>query len=636
MYKRLHSIERSHLLAIILFGLVLYAPSLFHEYALDDEMAITGNTFTRQGLFGIGPLLATDTWHGFFGEDVKLLPGGRYRPLSLVTFAVEQSMFGGNPTVSHLLNILIHALTGGLIYLLLLSLFPPNAGERPDQGRVVALLAAVIFLAHPLHTEVVANIKGRDELLALILALAALMLFLAPGLRLSPLRAAGGSLLLFLAILAKENAYAFVAIIPLTAWFFRDDGPKRIKALLPWVGGSALLSLALRFAVLGGGGRAADLPQSILNDPFLGMSLAGKYATIMHTLGRYLLLLVFPHPLTHDYYPRTIPEMSWGHWSVIASLLLYLGALGWALWKFRSRCHVSWLVLFYLISLFTVSNIPFTVGTAMGERFLYMPSLAFCCAAALVLYRCGDLARRFGPLARLTTATAALLIALVVIVPYCLKTLHRIPAWKDNLTLFSTDIAVSDQSAKLQNALGCELLIESARPENASRRQEILDRAGKHLRRAVEIYPGHNQAWIGLGDISYLAGSYADALGHYDRALAVVPDSTDTRLRKAQVLADWGKVAFSQGHYAEARERLRKSVAMEGENPDSWVALGAACGKLGLTDEAIRAFQRAITIDPRFAPAYLNLGAAYSHRGDRERGRQYFEQAYRLDPSLRP
>lgn len=636
MFKRINSIERSHLLAIVLFGLVLYAPALFHGHTLDDEMAITGNSFTQQGLAGIGSILTTDTWHGYFGEQVKLLPGGRYRPLSLVTFAVEQALFGGNTVVSHLVNALLHALTGGLIYLLLLSLFAPAADEHPYRGRVVALLAAVIFLAHPLHTEAVANIKGRDELLALFLALAALMVFLHPDRRLSPPWAAGGALLLFLAILAKENAYAFVAIIPLTAWFFSEDCSKRLKALLPWVVGTAVVSLALRFAVLGFGGRPSGLPESMLNDPFLGMTLAGKYATILHTLGRYLLLLVFPHPLTHDYYPRVIPEMSWGHWSVITALLLHAGALGWALWTFRRRCRVSWLVLYYLLSLFAVSNIPFTVGTAMGERFLYMPSLACCGVAALVLYRAGDLVRRWKPLSRLTAPTAALLVALLVVLPYCLKTLHRIPAWKDDLTLFSTDIVVSDRSAKLQNALGCELLIESARPENAARRQEILARAGDHLRRAVELYPGHNQAWVGLGDISYLAGDYAAAVRHYDRALDTVPDDAQARSRKAQALADWGKVEFSRGRYAEARERLRESVAVEGENPDSWVALGASCGKLGRTEEAIRAFQRAITIDPRFAPAYLNLGAAFTRRGEHERGRQYLEQAYRLEPSLRP
>ena len=90
---------------------------------------------------------------------------------------MEFALFGESPLVNHLVNILLYALTGGLIYLVLLCLFsrPPRASEW---ARLVALPAALIFLAHPLHTEAVANIKGRDELLALFLALAALLLFL--------------------------------------------------------------------------------------------------------------------------------------------------------------------------------------------------------------------------------------------------------------------------------------------------------------------------------------------------------------------------------------------------------------------------------------------------------------------------
>ena len=71
------------------------------------------------------------------------------------------------------------------------------------------------------------------------------------------------------------------------------------------------------------------------------------------------------------------------------------------------------------------------------------------------------------------------------------------------------------------------------------------------------------------------------------------------------------------------------------ENPDSWVAMGAALGKLGRHQEAIRAFREAVDLDSDFAPAYLNLGAAYIHSGEEERGRQFLEKAYRLDPTLR-
>jgi Flp pilus assembly protein TadD len=633
MINQLNKTDRLHLLVILLFGLALYAPTLFHGFTLDDDMAIVGNEFTRQGLAGIAPILATDSWQGYFGEEVKLLPGGRYRPLSLVTFAIEFALFGENPLVNHLVNILIYALTGVLIYLVLFSLF--RATRTVQWARLVSLPAALIFLAHPLHTEAAASIKGRDELLALFLALAALLLFL-EGAGLKETRVAGGgSLLLLLAILAKENAFAFLAVIPLAIFFFRSPWQPAVKNLLPWLGGTALLYLAIRFAVLGFGGGPPAATESILNNPFLGMSPAEKYATIVHTLGRYLLLLAVPHPLTHDYYPKTIPVMSWTHWSVITSLILHLAALGWAIRAFRSRCRLSFLVLYYLLTLFVVSNIPFPIGTTMGERFLYMPSLAFCIAAALALARVGNRVSA-GLLKKTSAGRATLLLALLIVIPFSSKTLHREQAWKDNITLFSTDISVSARSAKLQTALGCELLLESARPENQGRRQEMLDLAALHLNKAVLLFPENTQAWTGLGDVSYLGGDYAEAVRRYDRTLTIVPQSAEALQRKAQTLADWGKEEFARGRYAEALRHLRQSVDVVGGNADCWTALGAALGKLGRPREAIRAFNKAVGLDPDFAPAYLNLGVAYIHNGEEERGRQFLEKAYRLDPLLRP
>jgi len=636
MLGKLHSSEWKHLVIVILFGLALYVPTLFHGFTLDDDMAIAGNTFTLQGLAGILPILTTDTWQGYFGEAVELLPWGRYRPLSLVTFALEHALFGDAPLAHHLGNILIYGLTGAMIYLLLLQLLRSVTNQLfADWSRQVALATALIFMAHPLHTEAVANIKGRDELLALLLALGALFLFLSAGRTGKTWPLATGAGLFLLATLSKENAFTFIAVVPLATYCFVDEWKPAVRRAMPWLGGAAALYLVIRFSVLGFGSGASDHPGNILNNPFLGLSAAETYATITHTLGRYLMLLVMPHPLTHDYYPKTIPVMTWTHWSVMISLVLHGLALGWALWKVKTRCRVAFFILFYLLTLFPVSNIPFTVGTNMAERFLYMPSLGACAVAALILARLGHRISTAGPLKSVQPGTATLLLALLVVIPFSLKSLHREQAWMDNITLFSTDIAVSGESAKLRNALGCELLIESSLPENSTRRGEILAAAVGHLEQAVHLYPGNTQSWTGLGDAAYLRKDYATAVNHYEKSLALVPESLMARERKALALTDWGKAAFAGGRYEEARSRVEQAVATVDYNPDSWVTLGAALGKLGRPADAIEAFQRAVQINDRFAPAYLNLGAAYLHQGDQERGRIYLEKAYRLDPSLR-
>ena len=96
-------------LILVLFVVGLYVNTISHEYALDDKMVIENNEYTQQGIKGIKKILTTDMMAGMFGEGAQIVQGGRYRPLSMISFAIEQSLFGGNPHISHVLNILFYA-----------------------------------------------------------------------------------------------------------------------------------------------------------------------------------------------------------------------------------------------------------------------------------------------------------------------------------------------------------------------------------------------------------------------------------------------------------------------------------------------------------------------------------------------
>ncbi|MEM6723190.1 MAG: tetratricopeptide repeat protein, partial [Bacteroidota bacterium] len=109
-------------IAFLVFSFVLYGNTLFNGYAQDDSIVIIDNEFTKQGLAGWGKILTEDTFVGFFGVKKDLVAGGRYRPFSLLTFALEYQIFGESPGISHLINILLYALTGIVLFLLLLRL----------------------------------------------------------------------------------------------------------------------------------------------------------------------------------------------------------------------------------------------------------------------------------------------------------------------------------------------------------------------------------------------------------------------------------------------------------------------------------------------------------------------------------
>ena len=102
---------------IAALAFVLYVNTLWNQYALDDAIVITQNQFTQQGFKGIGNIMTSDVFLGFFKTEKNLVAGGRYRPLSVVTFAIEHQLFGENPGVSHFINLLLYALTGIVLFI---------------------------------------------------------------------------------------------------------------------------------------------------------------------------------------------------------------------------------------------------------------------------------------------------------------------------------------------------------------------------------------------------------------------------------------------------------------------------------------------------------------------------------------
>lgn len=155
-------------------GFLLYANTFNHHYALDDIAAISQNLFVKAGLKGIPDLLRTEFWHF---SNISL---GYYRPLSLITFAIEHEFAGDNPGLNHQINTVLYALMGLVLGIVLqkwlvqpTKLTPdgtPIAGTQSSwTGQIImALLIGLIFMAHPVHTEIVANIKGRDEVLSFL------------------------------------------------------------------------------------------------------------------------------------------------------------------------------------------------------------------------------------------------------------------------------------------------------------------------------------------------------------------------------------------------------------------------------------------------------------------------------------
>ena len=497
---------------IMAFSFLIYAGTLFHDYTQDDAIVIYDNMFTTQGVKGIPGILKYDTFYGFFKTEGKanLVAGGRYRPLTLVMYALEVQLFsktkkdangkvvfdpmeekGKRNTIKfigHLITILLYGLTGVVLYLLLLMMLRPVKGE--DFALFVSLVATFIFIAHPIHTEVVANIKGRDEIVTLLGSLAALYFSLKAYYQGKSMHNIWVGVIFFLALMAKENAITFLAVVPLTYYFFtKADTNKIVMQMIPF-GIAAAAFLVIRTSILGAD-FGSDICNELMNCPYLKVegskyipySDGEKMATIFYTLGAYVKLLFFPHPLTHDYYPYQIPIMNWGNMGSIVSLLLYLAMGAYAVWGMMKKNVVAYGILFFLIPLSIVSNLAVSVGTFMNERFLFFSSIGFCIVMGYWISR-----KLPGPVLNLG------LLAILVL-GYSAKTFTRTPAWKDAYALNSSGVKNSPNSARANLYMGTATFKNFYKKEtDRNLKKEYLDEVNGYVTKALDIYPRYGSA----------------------------------------------------------------------------------------------------------------------------------------------
>lgn len=618
--------------AIFLLGFLLYANTFTHHYTQDDAIVITDNMFTQEGIQGIPGLLQYDTFYGFFKDPGKarLVAGGRYRPFTPVMFAIEKAWFNDRQAlVGHIVNALLYGLTGAMLYWLVMVLF------RPGKEQVfVALGAALLFVSHPVHTEAVANIKGRDEIVALLGSLAALFFSLKAFSNKQPQWHLLAATCFFAALLSKENAITFLAVTPLAFYFFtKADFSKTLLHTLPLFITAAVF-LMIRAAVLGW--QFGDAPMELMNNPFLKVvdnkwvpfSAGEKSATIMVTLGEYLRLLIVPHPLTHDYYPRHIGIADWSNWKALLGLGLYIALFVWAVFGLRRKDPVSFGILFYIITLSIVSNIVFPVGTNMSERFIYMPSVGFCIAAAVLAYRLFKRGKDNRP------AWSMALIGLVALL-FSIKTITRNTVWKDNYTLFTTDVKTSPNSAKLRNAVGGELFTQAIKPENETRREAMLREAVPHLQEAIRIHPTYKNAYLLLGNCLNYLKEFEASIQAYQNALSIDPSYSDALENLGITYRDAGKYYGEQrGDLPKALQYLNEAYKMRPDEFETLRLLGVANGVGQNFTQAQQFFLKAIEVKSDHADTWFDLGITYLSLGDPARHSECIAKAETLEPGI--
>lgn len=616
---------------IFAFSFLLYANTLTHGFVLDDAIVITDNMYTTKGVEGIPGILSKETFFGFFKVEGKetLVSGGRYRPMTLVLFAMVYQVAGASPFVFHLLTILLFAATCVVLYRTLLLLLAPRGD---DYAALFSWLAALLFAAHPIHTEVVDNIKGCDEIVTLLGSLATLYFVVKAHDSGQQKWSLLAGVIFFLACLSKENAVTFVAVIPLALWVFRGASAASILKNMAPVAVAFLAFFFIRGTILNW--KFGGAPMELMNNPYLKLqgnqwvafTGAEKLATIFYTLLKYVQLLFVPHPLTHDYYPRTIDIMTFSNGAVLLSVLLYAGMSYYAISGLGKRDPLRFGILFYLLTLSIVSNIVFPIGTNMGERFAFMPSVGFCMVLASLLYWFRS---------KMNNLNVLLGVFGAIIVLFSLKTITRNPAWASNEKLFFSDVSVSRKSAKIQNACGGILFDRATKETNEVRRNELCNQALSHLNQAIEIYPNYSDAYVSRGGANYYLKLYDQSISDYRRAVELASSDPRWKTYLALALRDGGRYRGEQrGDLRGAAQYLNESWQLNPNDAETARLIGVSHGVSGDNAGAIEWFTKAVQLAPKEAIYLFDLGQAYSASGDMAKGEEMRRKALEMDPKL--
>lgn len=538
-------------LALVFFVFILYGNTLKHQFTLDDDIFYLKHKSVQKGVSALPELFSHGSMEMFNGTKGEQ----PYRPITLLSFALEKNLFNNNPEQSHFINVLLYVLILLVLFNLLLSIF------RNLHPLAIALVV-FLFAAHPVHTEVVASIKSRDELLAALFGLLA-WLRLSPkeGQQTVPSKSLITGLFFFaLALFSKESIITLALLIPLSNYLLQT---KNFDAIRPQVIG--LLSLAglfilLRSLVIGSETQAGTIP---VHENILAMAkgTGEQLATRMGILFYYLKLLVVPWPLTWDYSFNQIPVMNWTQVLPWLSLVAYSGLLIIALLTIKKKPALSFAILFLLISLLPVSNLFFRNLSTLGERFLFLPSLGFIIALSILLADIFklDLKNLHGKGKNIFLSSS-----LVLIVLYSGLTISRAAEWKSNLSLFESGVIHSQNSSRAHYSLATEYTRISAAASDPKSRMEYLKKSILHFNRSLEIQPGNVQSLYNLANTQCVLGDTLTALGNYKKAIKLAPDHMG-------VLNNLGGIYVRYGDYENALKYLKQGLSY---NPNDITLMG--------------------------------------------------------------
>ncbi|MBI2339606.1 MAG: tetratricopeptide repeat protein [Deltaproteobacteria bacterium] len=586
------------ILLLALTAFFTYSNTFFGPFLFDDVINIVENPGIRD-------------FSRFLG-----LSGAR--SVGYLSFALNYHFWGLNVFGYHLVNLLVHIANGFLVYWLVLLLFRSSTFDQrssvnigrskmEDRGSWIALVAALVFIVHPVQTQAVTYIVQRFSSLVAFFYLLAVVCYLKWRLGTRAGWYIASLVATLLAMKTKENSFTLpFAIFLVEGIFFRSGAKRRWTPLIPFF-------LTLSLIPLAQGDALWDLTGGRFGRDTAEIGRLDYLFTQFRVIVTYLRLLVWPVNQNADYdYPvfhsPFIPQ-------VFGSLLFLLSLHGLAFYLLRRAGRLSPLsphlrliafgIFWFFLTLSIESSIV-PIRDVIFEHRLYLPSVGFFSAMAVVLAGAFERWKKARvPIALFVCASLA---------GFAVATHRRNEVWKDDLTFWRDVVGKSPAKARGHHGLGM-----------AYSERGMREAAVEEYKTALRLKPDYAEVHNNLGRVYKEQGRLPEAIAEFQAALQSSPDYSVTR----------NNVMFDRLDEAGLERAVRKfasGLLVNTNNATVHNNLGAVYKEQGRLPEAIAEFQAAIRLNPDYASAYNNLGVAYRAEGRPEEAVEAYKKAVRLRP----
>ena len=600
------------MLLISLFGFLIYSNTYKAPFVFDDLLFIVTNDSIRN----MHDALAGWSYMRFTG---------------VLTFAINYRLGGLDSMGYHLFNLAVHVTNGILVFwLLTYTLRTPFFRNKKFtellSGKavpVVALITALLFVAHPIQTQAVTYTVQRFASLATLFYLLALFLYIKwrslvnetseggkPRTALKVSLYSASLLSVLLAMDTKEIAVTLPAIVALWELSFQSGKlRKRLLYLLPYAAAFFMIPARLLLSgspLLSGEG---DTPVPPMTDYLF---------TQFRVIVTYLRLLVFPVNQNLDYdYPVYSSFMNPNVWLSFIFLVLIVAAGVWLFVRSGKKegaapLRLAAFGIFWFFITLSVESSFISIADVIFEHRVYLPSVGIFIAAITLLMMAGAYLKSRSRI--VFPVLIALMAAWIGVLGFATYTRNGV--WGSAISIWSDTAKKSPLKARPHINLG-----------NAYLDSRQITKGVAELEQAVRLRPDYPIGLIALATAYQMNGQYAEADAPLQTALQIDPGS-------AEVHDHLGANYRALKQYDKAISEYGIATDINPDMPNAYFNLGGIYSDLGQKDKAMEEYQLAVQHNPEFMDAHNNLGVGYATSGEYDKAIDEFNQVIALQPDF--